>query len=504
MGVRARRRSVIASSQSDTLSTVYKDLVLADGAVGYWPLSESLGTAAYDGTINGNNGVYNGDYVLADSTLADGLTASVSLVGIDDFISIADNNLWSCDGMSGAITVEAWIKPDVVNSVSQFIIAKHEEWQLRIESDGRILWDVNNMGLSSVMNCYSSVVSTGQVYHIMATYNRSIPILELYLNGVLSGSSNSATGSSSNRSTALRIGGRTDNVGNEFDGVIGHVAVYPSRLTASQAVAHYSVGRGINNAPPTPQNAAAVWWADDIAQTDGSAIDSWVDRVGGKTVSNTGSQRPVLDADGIAGRASVNFDGVDDCLKMSSSISTSSTGCIVAVFQNSGTSFSAQTIWCAGSTTVAQQYLIGRMGHTTVDQAGIQSHHGSIDSVWQVDESILAQSNRVLEWSATGGTWNMRLNNIPKSLVKRTGDATPDQGYWLDDLSGHNSWAIGAERFMSGPVYDIGHFNMRLAYLGVFDSPLSTQDRYDLYKWIEEYYGITDMPRAFKLYEDDT
>lgn len=45
----------------------------------------------------------------------------------------------------------------------------------------------------------------------------------------------------------------------------------------------------VNNEPPTPANAAAVWWADDIAQSDGSAVASWTDRVNNISVSQATS-----------------------------------------------------------------------------------------------------------------------------------------------------------------------------------------------------------------------
>ena len=39
-------------------------------------------------------------------------------------------------------------------------------------------------------------------------------------------------------------------------------------------------------APPTPANAAAVWWAGDLGLSDGAAVASWTDRVNGYVLSH--------------------------------------------------------------------------------------------------------------------------------------------------------------------------------------------------------------------------
>lgn len=229
-----------------TPAVSYASIVLADGAVGYWPLTDTTGTTAEDGTTNNRDGTYTGGYTLADGPLVGSLGNVVALDGTDDYISIADADAWSSSaGGSGQITVEAWIRPSAVNRAATMIVAKHQEWQLRIESDGKVLWDVNSVGVQEVMAATSSgALTANTVYHVVGTYNRATPRLDLWIDGVSVASDTSVqAASSSNTTNALRIGGRSDNAGNEFLGRIGHVAIYPTALTSTQIAAHNTAGR---------------------------------------------------------------------------------------------------------------------------------------------------------------------------------------------------------------------------------------------------------------------
>lgn len=219
----------------------YRQVVLRDKPSGYWPLIESSGTTAVD-LVAGRNGTYTGGYSLAAGTLASSLGSVVTLDGTDDYIEIADDTLWSTPGFTGRLAVEAWIKPTAVNRAAQFIAAKHQEWQLRIESDGTILWDVNNNGVSTIGNCSSSALTADLVYHVVANYDRLTLTVQLYVNGVLASSDTSFAVETTNTANTVRIGARSDNGGNEFIGSIGHVAIYPRPLTATEVALHYRAG----------------------------------------------------------------------------------------------------------------------------------------------------------------------------------------------------------------------------------------------------------------------
>ena len=489
MGIRARRRS-IAHKKTTTNPSAYNSLVIEDGAIGYWP----LGSGSTDNDLSGNNRhlSWTGTQPTSQQILGS-IVGGVNLNGtsLSRHPSATVDAVWN-SGQS----IEAWVKFTSGSDMAIMSLRNtNEHYALYHNSTNNLVLAVAyNSGMLVQTANTSTPLNDGSLHHVLATWNSSA--YDIYIDGVnvASGTFGSVYSPSSS-STYLTVGSEIGPV-RQWNGQIGHVAIYPTKLSVAQAIAHNNLGRGVAPPPPTPANAAAVWWADDISQADGSSVATWTDRVNGIAVTqSTSGSRPALDADGLNGKASVNFDGVDDWLGVNSAISTSNTGCVVAVFRTLG-STNAETVWCASSTSASQQYLIARTGHTTVDQIGIQSHHGtSQDCVWQIDESSFGTpNNRVVEWGSNGSSWSMRLENNTKTLIKRSGDSSPDTGYWMNDIASHNAFTIGAERFISGPLYTLGQYNMRLAYLGVFDSPLSTQDRYDLYKWIETYYGITGMP----------
>jgi len=224
----------------------YSALVLQSSPEGYWPLTETAGTTAVDLSGNARNGTYTGGYVLADTQLANNLLKSVTLDGTEDYVNIADaaGEVWSPTGSSGELTVEAWIKPSAVNRSAAMIFAKHRGWQLRIESDGKVLWDLNNNGTTTVMTCTSaSALTAGTVYHVVGVYNRATPKVELFIDGTSVASSTSASSNVLSTSEDLQIGRRADNGGNEFIGTIGYVALYRTALSSAVIASHNTLGR---------------------------------------------------------------------------------------------------------------------------------------------------------------------------------------------------------------------------------------------------------------------
>lgn len=225
------------------LQSNYQLTVLADSPIGYWPLTDTTGTTAVDLSGNGRPGTYSGGYSLAATQLSPLLGNVVDLDGTDDYIDIADNTAWSPTGGSALFTVEAWIKPSAVNRTAAFIVSKHQEWQLRIESDGKILWDVNQSGISPVMSCTSpNPLTAGSRYHVVATFSRVLPKVELLINGTSVASSTSYSNNVVDTTNSLRIGGRSDNAGNEFIGSMGHIALYNTILSGPRILDHYNVG----------------------------------------------------------------------------------------------------------------------------------------------------------------------------------------------------------------------------------------------------------------------
>jgi hypothetical protein len=252
------------------------------------------------------------------------------------------------------------------------------------------------------------------------------------------------------------------------------------RSTLKQAVA--------NNAPPTPANASAVWWADDIAQADGSQVATWTDRINNiSVIQATANARPLYAIAGVNGRPSVNFDGSNDFLGLGSSLSSALAGSVVAVVQINNPLL-GQSVWSSSCSSENYRYILGTSRYNTGGEVETQQANGGSDDIVRGSVSVPAMTLAVLEWSSSGTAYMHRLNNSVSTMMVGAGT---NSGDWFGDVSLTNRWSIGALVRLGGTI---SFFGGKIAYLGVFDSPLSTQDRYDLYKWIEQYYGITGMP----------
>jgi len=147
-------------------------------------LNETGTGARYDSTSYENNGSTGG---------YDGDEASIGMInGADDFDGVDDQldcgNPGSLNIVDN-ITVEAWIKPNVLSG--RHVIAKkyntNKAWILEIYSDSKIRWWVQNVGSTTYSSIFSTtILSTDSWYHIVSVFSR--PTLKVYVDGELENS----------------------------------------------------------------------------------------------------------------------------------------------------------------------------------------------------------------------------------------------------------------------------------------------------------------------------
>jgi hypothetical protein len=82
----------------------------------------------------------------------------------------------------------------------------------------------------------------------------------------------------------------------------------------------------------------ARWDANNLSLADGAPVSAWASSVGGFTVTAAAGAEPLFAAGGISGRPSVDFDGVNDVLKLGSSISGVQTVVGVAIIDTGAVS----------------------------------------------------------------------------------------------------------------------------------------------------------------------
>jgi hypothetical protein len=209
----------------------------APGPVGYWKLDENIGLTANDSSGNGRSGTIsdstalwkNGKY--GSAIKFDGYTNS-------DYINIPDNDAFS-PVTTGAFTVETWVNLQSFPDDSFFVnkrAGSNYEWYLGITDTKAVLAHITNPdGSTSYMSTVYGfpTIQTNTWYHLAFTFDNSLPLLKLYLNGILVASDNTTSGAYSNGTAPLRIGCEGAGV-NCPDSHIDDVKIYNYARTPEQ------------------------------------------------------------------------------------------------------------------------------------------------------------------------------------------------------------------------------------------------------------------------------
>ena len=246
----------------------YRNEVLADNPVAYWPLGEESGTVAKD-VVGTNHGTYEGTVVRVTSILPNesgvkcpDFNGTNTKVRIPPTAALAINGAW---------TVEAWFVIDDV-SVKRGIFAEKytgagnpvHYWLGADEISGARVWNTGGYytgsawkwaGTNSVpptgVLCYAAVrfdpSGAGEVRHYFRRNDN--PTL---VNG---GTNTTNTAGLASAVEDLLIGCKWDETG-LWDGRIAHVALYPSALSDARMDAHWNAGRVAGTGPAT--NTAPV------------------------------------------------------------------------------------------------------------------------------------------------------------------------------------------------------------------------------------------------------
>ena len=260
--------------------------------VGWWPGDGN----ANDKSGNGNNG-----------TARNGLTYSngevqqaFNLDGTDGFVNVPDSS--SFDAITAAVSVEAWIKPDVPPSSRGFVFARRdpnvsESFSLVIYGDGKIGVNLRTTGIhpnGSIWVSSPGVIQFGQWQHVAATFAAATGQLNVYVNGqgralsVVEGPSTFGGNLADvhnlfigRRQDLNDIGGIEGEFGaSYFKGLIDELSLYGRALSAGEIQAIYNAGAAgkCAAAPPTcapaPAGAEGGWAGDgDARDFSGNAND---------------------------------------------------------------------------------------------------------------------------------------------------------------------------------------------------------------------------------------
>jgi hypothetical protein len=238
------------------------------GLVAGYGFEESAGAAVADGSAAGNDGTVSG----AAWTASGRFGGALRFDGVDDSVSVPDAD--SLD-LARGMTLEAWVKPSALGSVSRSVILKEQPGDVAYglyahTSAGKPVGQSSIGGYEEVFGASALPLDTWS--HLAMTYDGATQ--RLYVGGVLA-ASRAVSGAMTASAGALKIGGNAI-WGEWFDGVIDEVRVYDRALSAAEVRSDMDTAVNALPAPPA---------ADTTAPTVGMTAPSQGATVSGASVA---------------------------------------------------------------------------------------------------------------------------------------------------------------------------------------------------------------------------
>lgn len=233
-----------------------------------------------------------------------------------------------------------------------------------------------------------------------------------------------------------------------------------------------------------PENITGVveaWVADDIAQSDATAVSSWLGRVAASNLAQaTGAKQPTYRTAGINGKPAVDFDGSDDLLRFAGQLDNASSGHVFAIVR--ADALSDGTVWASADEATTGDWLYGTM--TAASQLEIGQMHAGIGQDGIRGGTVLATATNYLwEWRSTDTAYELRVDGALEANTVVTG---ADTGDWFADTTGRDNFTVGMMKRTS----EILPYDGKLAVLIIVDGTISASDRMALYSWVSDNYGI--------------
>jgi hypothetical protein len=231
----------------------YQSTVLGDSPIALYPLNLDVDTSmtASDASGNGNDGTYVN--IFSGFNNATGPSAYIpgatTFNGMDTSVDLSAAA--SLTSLSGAATLEAWVKPADSSSFGDILgkgynSSTYQESYIRVDGPYGAIYDVN-LGNAQITGGQQQPVWT----HLVLANNGSTT--SFYVNGVLVQSKSDTAGASSFTDPWAIGNGTSGGSSRRFSGDIAQVAFYSHGLSAAQVLNHYCVGLlgvAANNAKP--------------------------------------------------------------------------------------------------------------------------------------------------------------------------------------------------------------------------------------------------------------
>jgi hypothetical protein len=214
--------------------------IVADGAIAYWPMSETSGTVAHE-VIAGRNGSYVGGVTLNQGGPFGALGAA-SFDGTDDYMTVPHDAALNIG--NGPFSIEFWIRRENLSWMPFLFDKGFGGWGVSLEEGGS--WEtwailrLPDSAFSLMVPDTSGELTEDAWHHIVFTKTGTTTLG--YFNGVLDYNPQ-ADITFGDTSAALQIArGYNGSIG--YAGRVAHVALYDYDLSGTQVADHYAIAFG--------------------------------------------------------------------------------------------------------------------------------------------------------------------------------------------------------------------------------------------------------------------
>lgn len=417
----------------------------------HWKMDERTGTTTtYDSSGNGRDGTLGG---ISNSDWVTGKYGSgINLDNSDDYISIADNDVFSVNN-TNQLTVEAWVKLDSV-SLTQEIVSKgsgsNYEWALRVNGDGTLYGYLYQSGGGDYMvTPFSSTLVTNTWYHIAMVANISTPSLKLYLNGNQIAEDTTSSGSYTNGTAAVRVGERADGL-RDVDGVVDEVKIYGYARTGAQVAWDYNLGKPV------------AWWKmDEGSWNNNCSTDTVFDSSGNASHGDAcpNSTGPVGGTTGKYNNAGA-FDGNNDYVSLGVPSALNTRHVSVAAWVNLTTPADSVTSEIYNRTNSSNAGTVALRKQASDNKYLFQIR---LDGTESTVRGISSNDVATTGWHHLVGTYDGTTVKLYLDGIQQTSTHTQSGNIDTDTL---NSVEIGrnsaGSTFMKGSLDDVRVYNYAL------------------------------------------
>lgn len=230
---------------------------LIDNLISYWKLDESSGNAA--DSVGGNT-LTNTGVVYTTGKINNGADFEAGDAG--DKLEIADGSQSGLD-ITGNISVSLWVKLESAPGGDYILFSK---WNATGNQRGYQMWyqpgtinfQISSDGSNSDLYSVSQTLTAGSWYHLAFTWKASTSQGEWYVNGTNTASPTGALTAIFNNTASFVLGNYAATIGEDYDGIIDEVGIWPRALTSTEVTTLYNGGAGCQHSFGACETIASI------------------------------------------------------------------------------------------------------------------------------------------------------------------------------------------------------------------------------------------------------